>query len=186
MLLNLAAPGDACQVLSLSKVSRARQGESSGSFFLFYENWEGEVLTLNTSLLQRVHENHGKLPPLQETIKTSSPSPESRSEHSKAQAGRFSGSQGSCWRSWEDHLVSQPFPVSVSPQPGPFGAERGLAHAHSGFLPFFPSSLPPCFPSSFLLSFYLGEMVGGRGVDSSRGENLKEGKLDVFSSLNCP
>lgn len=78
-LSHVAKPGCSkwCLTNAFSRrVSRGRQGKTIRSFFsLFHENLECEALTLNTSLLQRVCQNHGKLLPLEEIIKTSSLSP---------------------------------------------------------------------------------------------------------------
>lgn len=106
-------------------------------FFLLREDLESEALTLNTSLLQRVHQNHQKSLPLEATTKTCSPSPQRRPEHGKAQGGTCSRSQDGWWWSWGPPKSADPSLFLLLHSQGLSKWRGGQPIPTSSFLPFF-------------------------------------------------
>lgn len=152
-LSHVAKPGCSkwclTNVFSLS-VSRAKHGKPSGLFSLLHENLEYEALTLNTSLLQRVSQYHGKLLLLEENIKTSSLLPQPWA--CRSQRRSFSRSQAQSWWIQEDHHISQSFPIPITPQLGPLRVAKGMVSARI-FLSLLPTYIVPAW-LSFLPSFF--------------------------------
>lgn len=80
-----------------------------GFFSLLHKDRECEALTLNMSLIQRVHQNHQKPLPLEATTKTCGPSSEPRPEHGRAHGGTCSRSQDGWWWTWGPPKSADPF-----------------------------------------------------------------------------